>query len=104
MFEPTSDYASDLEWMIQSGQVSRDILLEALVQEFYPRVYRLVVSLLDDQPAARKATQETFARAIAELHRFRAEDGVEIWLFRIALSACQRALKPSGRTSRCSGR
>jgi hypothetical protein len=33
MLDITPQYAPDLEWMLQSGQVPRELLLEALLQE-----------------------------------------------------------------------
>ena len=79
--------------MLQSGQVPRDLLLEALLQEYYARVYHLALSILDDQAAAQAAAAQTFARALLDQHRYRSQDGVEFWLFRIALEACQRFQK-----------
>ena len=89
MFDLTPQYAPDLEWMLQSGQVPRDLLLEALLQEYYARVYHLALSILDDRAAAQSAAGQTFARALLDQHRYRSQDGVEFWLFRIALEACQ---------------
>ena len=36
-----SELTSDLEWMLQSGQATSEMLAEVLVQEFYPGAYRL---------------------------------------------------------------
>ena len=93
MFDLTPQYAPDLEWMLQSGQVPRELLLEALLQEYYPRVYHLALSILDDRTAAQDAAGLTFARALLDQHRYRSQDGVEFWLFRIALEACRRFQK-----------
>ena len=89
MLDFTPQYAPDLEWMLQSGQVPRDLLLEALLQEYYARVYHLALSILDDRAAAQSAAGQTFARALLDQHRYRSQDGVEFWLFRIALETCQ---------------
>jgi DNA-directed RNA polymerase specialized sigma24 family protein len=91
MLNPIPDYAPDLEWMLQSGQVSNELLLEALVVEYYPAVFRLAHALLDDQTAARKAADKVFSLALLELYSYRAQDGVEIWLYRIAMETCQRS-------------
>src|SRR5512137_2028988 len=89
MFDITPQYAPDLEWMLQSGQVPRELLLEALLQEYYGRVYHLALSILDDRAAAQSAAGQTFARALLNQHRYRSQDGVEFWLFRIALETCR---------------
>jgi len=87
------DYAPDLEWMLQSGQVSPELLLEALIQEFYLPIYRFVDAYLDNHRLGIKVANETFSTAINELHTYRPQDGVDIWLFRIAIRICQKWLK-----------
>jgi DNA-directed RNA polymerase specialized sigma24 family protein/LysM repeat protein len=93
MLDLTPQYAPDLEWMLQSGQVPRELLLEALLQEYYTPVYHLALSILDDHAAAQSTARQTFARALLDQHRYRSQDGVDFWLFRIALEACQQLQK-----------
>lgn len=93
MLEINPQYAPDLEWMLQSGQVPREVLLEALLEEHYASIYHLALSLLDDHAAAQSAAQQTFARALLDQHRYRSQDGVQLWLFRIALETCRRFQK-----------
>ncbi len=93
MFDLTPPYAPDLEWMLQSGQVSREALLEALLEEHYAAVYHLALSLLDDHAAAASAAQQTFARALLDQHRYRPEEGLHRWLYSIVLETCQRLQK-----------
>ncbi|MCZ7551094.1 MAG: hypothetical protein M5U05_00690 [Anaerolineales bacterium] len=91
MHTPTSDYAPDLEWMLQSGQVSQETLLEALISEYYPGVFRLAFATLDNRRAARKTANGVFARALLELHRYRPQQSIELWLYRLALEECVNA-------------
>lgn len=93
MLENTPDYAPDLEWMLQSGQVPQELLLEALVHEYFSRVFRFSYAVLDDQDSARKVTNRVFSRALVEIYRYRAQEGVETWLYRIAIDACFQAQK-----------
>ena len=93
MFEPLPELASDLEWMLESGQVTRETLAEALVHEHYPTVYRLARAILDDTPAARWAARETFAIALLEVYRYRGDQGIQAWLYGIALDTCHAAFK-----------
>lgn len=85
------DYAPDLEWMLQSGQVPPELLLEALIAEYYPAVFRLAFAILDNRRAARKTADQVFVRSLLEAHRYQADEGSEAWLFRIALDACHNA-------------
>jgi DNA-directed RNA polymerase specialized sigma24 family protein len=89
MFDPIPDYAPDLEWMVQSGQVPRELLLEALVFEFYAPVFCLSLAILDDHRFARRATNNAFSKALLSLHDYRSQEGVEIWLYRIVLDSCR---------------
>jgi RNA polymerase sigma factor (sigma-70 family) len=92
MLDPSTDYSPHLEWMLQSGQVTPEIMLEALVAEFYPSVFRLALAILDDHEAARNVANETFSRALVEVYKYRIEDGVDIWLNRIVLEVARNAL------------
>ena len=95
-FEQTPELSSDLEWMIQSGQVSREFILETLVTQFYEPVYLLAISLLDDRYAARTVTRETFVRLVLNLHLYRSNVGVKNWVYQIAYQACIKKLRGEG--------
>lgn len=82
--EPTPELAPDLEWMLQSGQVSLPYLMEHLAGTYQAPVYRLALSLLDSQEAAELAVQRTFQAVVANLHVYRGETGAERWLYRLA--------------------
>jgi RNA polymerase sigma-70 factor (ECF subfamily) len=93
MFEPLPELASDLEWMLQSGQVSLEILAEALVHEHYAEVYHLALALLDDKNAARQAARQTFVTALLNIYRYRGEEGILSWLYTIAIEACRPVIR-----------
>ena len=99
MFDHTPDFAPDLDWMLQSGQAPPELLLEALLLEFYAPVYLLGLALLDDHVSAKKAANATFSNALIEIHQYRAQDGVETWLYRIALAVALR-VQPGLQTRR----
>ena len=90
MFEPEHEISSDLEWMLQSGQASAELLLEAMIGEYYRVVYRLALGLLDAPDLARQATGETFVRLTLHVHAYRSTTGVRPWIFREALASCKR--------------
>jgi DNA-directed RNA polymerase specialized sigma24 family protein len=92
MLDLPTEFSPDLDWMLQSGEATPDILLEALVEEFYPGVFRLALAILDDLKAARRATNETFSRSLVEVYKYRTEVGVRIWLYQIVLEVTRNAL------------
>jgi RNA polymerase sigma factor (sigma-70 family) len=81
-FDHPPELSSDIEWMIQSGQVSRELILETLVTQYHPTVYQLAISLLNDRFAARTVTRETFIHLLLHLHQYRSPVGVKNWVSR----------------------
>lgn len=79
------EFSPDLAWMLISGQVSDDILLEALYQEFYNDVFRLSIASLDNHRLAFKATQVAFASAIVNRYRFKEDQPIRSWFLQISL-------------------
>lgn len=93
MVEPPQDYAPDLNWLLQSNQTPPEVILEVLVHEFYPQIYFLAFSLLDDRSAALNTANEIFARAILERHAYRTHTEASAWLLRLALKTCESSYK-----------
>lgn len=92
MFSESPGLAPDLEWMLKSNQVGDTLILETLVHEAYSPVFRLALSILDDEGAAHHAAFQTFSLALGEKHRYRSELPVKTWLFGLALRVCRRRL------------
>jgi DNA-directed RNA polymerase specialized sigma24 family protein len=88
-----TELAPDLEWMLQSGQVPQEVLLQTLLQEHYAPVYHLALSLLDDESAAKRAARQTFTSALLEMHAYRGPNGMRPWLYPIAFRACRAELQ-----------
>ncbi|MBN1149408.1 MAG: LysM peptidoglycan-binding domain-containing protein [Anaerolineales bacterium] len=93
IFDQNPQFASDLDWMLQSGQASRELILEALVEEYDGALYALALSVLDDEAAARSARREAYSAALADMYGYRDHIGVQVWFYRIAVQACRRALR-----------
>jgi len=66
-FDQSPELSSDIEWMIQSGQVTNELIVETLVNQYYSSVYLLAISLLDDRSAALAVTRDTFIRLVLNL-------------------------------------
>lgn len=70
--------------------------LEQLVRRTQADVWRLSAHLVD-RASADDLTQDTFARAIAALHRYRAEAPVKVWLLSITRRVCADAIRSTVR-------
>ena len=91
MIDENVELSSDLEWMLQSRQASPAMLAEALVNEFYPSVYRLALALLEDREAARAAALKTLSSALANASSYGKASGLLPWFYRLALVSVQAA-------------
>jgi DNA-directed RNA polymerase specialized sigma24 family protein len=83
---------SDLEWMLQSGQASHEMLAETLVQEFFPDAYRFAMVFLDDPLAVRSLLLEVFTNALLNVYHYRSQIGARVWFFRIFIKALRKGL------------
>jgi len=92
LFIEEAPLASDLEWMLQSGQASSMMLAEALLTEFYSPVYQMAFAVLGDESQARFVAAETFSTALLNIYRYRSQSGVRLWLFRLEVEVL-RGLK-----------
>ena len=57
---------------------------EQIYSEYFPRVYRYLLSLCSDPSLAEELAQDTFYRAIEYSGTFRGECKLSVWLCRIA--------------------
>jgi RNA polymerase sigma-70 factor (ECF subfamily) len=90
MFEDSANLSSDLEWMLESTQVSEALVIEALVKEYYAPVYHLAYSLLGSPEAAHQAVQRSLLAVMANRHRFTAGLSLKTWIYRHAIRECRK--------------
>jgi DNA-directed RNA polymerase specialized sigma24 family protein len=83
--EPEPELASDLEWMLQTSHAPLPVLAAALVEEFYPPVYRLALALLHEPEQARRVLPDLFSAALQQRHRFTGSEPIPVWLFQVVL-------------------
>ena len=57
-----------------------EIKFEDLYQKFFKDVYLFTLTISKDPHIAEEITQETFFRALKEIHRFRGNCSVKSWL------------------------
>jgi len=85
MFENTPELAPDIEWMLSSGQVNEETLIEALILEHYRELFKLGLTLSDISLVAVVLAQQTLASAVLNAHQYKGKTSVRVWLFRLAL-------------------
>ena len=84
MFSKDDELSPDLVWMLQSDQVDDATLTAALVQNYYPRIYRKALARLIYPEDARRIAQETIIQAVHESATYRGPESVSQWLDGIA--------------------
>ncbi|RZM18498.1 MAG: RNA polymerase sigma factor, partial [Pedobacter sp.] len=73
---------------------------EALYKAFWPKIFRLCRSYVNDPDLAQDLAQETFIKVWQQLPRFRHEAAIGTWIFRIAVNQCLRQLEKEQRFPR----
>ncbi len=73
---------------------------ETLVMRYERRVYALVLSMVRNSEDARDIVQETFVKALTNLHRFDFSASFPAWLMRIAANSAKDLLRRRGREDR----
>src|SRR3954467_11749467 len=63
--------------------------LAALAERHAPRVQRIALHLLRDREDARDAAQESLAKLVVRIHRFRGEAAFSTWLHRLLVNTCK---------------
>lgn len=86
----------DLTELALAAQGGDRVALERLVRGTQADVWRLCAHLVD-RASADDLTQDTYARAIGSLHRFRAEAPVKVWLLSIARRVCADSIRSAVR-------
>ena len=64
---------------------------DAVVQLYWPRVFRFALASLRDRDAAEALTQDCFLRAYQAWSGFRGEAAIQTWLMRIAVNLVRDA-------------
>lgn len=83
----------NLEQLLRRSQADDPAVIEALVYQYHPFIYRLALSILDDPDEAEDATQDAFISATMNLDRYRGESSLKTWLYAIALNTCRGHLR-----------
>jgi DNA-directed RNA polymerase specialized sigma24 family protein len=82
----------DLEWMLQSGQATHEMLAGTLVQEFYADACQFALAFLNDAAAARTLLLDVFSNALLNVYRYRSQIGTRAWFFGMLIKALRKEL------------
>ena len=83
-----------------SGDIDLDALLkgdpvafERVVQKESPRLFRMIMRIVQDEDEARSVMQETYLQAFKRLDTFRRESKFSTWLYAIGLNLARASLR-----------
>lgn len=99
--QPSPDVAmppEDEEALVRRAQANDRGARAILVERYWDRVHRWLYHLCRDPHQADDLTQETFLRALANLHRFEAGTCLAAWLFRIGHNVATSQIRKPNRT------
>jgi DNA-directed RNA polymerase specialized sigma24 family protein len=97
------DPETDLEWMLQSEQVSDDTLIRVLVHDYYTSIYRLAEFLLREEhvfgtasstelhTAVREIAEQALMKVVMERHRYWGEPELAAWILGITIKSIRSA-------------
>lgn len=88
-FEPPP-LSPDLEWMLQSNQVSDADLAVQLTQDYANRIYFLALFLLKDEALASRAVADTLRRIVRLRAQFWGQIPLRAWIYSVALGMIRR--------------
>ncbi len=89
MENPAPELSPDIKWMLESGQVSFEILADALVREYMQPIYKFCLAYLGDSQLAEQAAIQSLSTALIKAYSYRGGD-LKAWLFPIVLRICQK--------------
>ena len=69
------------------------VIIEAMIGQYHPMLYRLTLSILNDPVEAEDAVQEAFLKAALHLGRYIPGTNFKAWLFSIAINTCKGYLR-----------
>ena len=83
--------------VLQAAVAGDESAWTRLVEEFSPRVYRVIVSQCRNPELAEEVTQSTFCTIVTKLADYTELGRFEAWLFRIAMNRLRDEMRRRGR-------
>ena len=95
--QTTENRALEERVLIEKARRGDRASQETLVMRYERRVYALVLGMVRNSEDARDIVQETFVKALTNLHRFDLSASFPAWLMRIAANNAKDFLRRRGR-------
>lgn len=95
----TSDFSKEPELDIEALLDGDQKAFEHLVVSESPRLFRVIMRILNDEAEAENVLQETFLQAYLGLAKFRKESKFTTWLYAIGINLARASLRKSRRLS-----
>lgn len=95
----TSDFSKEPELDIEALLDGDQRAFEHLVVSESPRLFRVIMRILNDEAEAENVLQETFLQAYLGLAKFRKESKFTTWLYAIGINLARASLRKSRRLS-----
>lgn len=96
MFDETPDLTPELEWMLQTNQVSEKSVSEALVDEYYNKLILLAEITLGDSKAAKDMAIDTIYQLIQDRGKCISDQGAAILVYTQAFKVLHQMQKKAG--------
>ncbi|UXH43176.1 sigma-70 family RNA polymerase sigma factor [Rossellomorea vietnamensis] len=74
---------------VMQMEVSRERVIEDLIDEYEMQVTKLAYLYVKDWSAAQDITQEVFIKAFQALHQFNQHSSYKTWIYRIVINQCK---------------
>ncbi len=85
--------AADPSQLISQCIAGDEHAIETLIRQFETGVYRLALSITDDEADAYEITQETFITALRSLRDYQEKSSFKAWLYTIAVNLSRGHLR-----------
>lgn len=87
------DISSSIDDLLRRFGPEAPQVVDAIIEGFEPRVFRLAYSILNDPAEAEDAAQDTFLKAVSRLHQYQPETNFKAWLYTIAVNTARGYLR-----------
>jgi len=83
LFNDIPEPSNELQWMLQSGAASDEVLANALVSAEYPRLYRLAAAMGTPSTETHNLVVDVLAQVLLTSGEYRAETDLPTWMDRL---------------------
>jgi LysM repeat protein/DNA-directed RNA polymerase specialized sigma24 family protein len=90
--ELNEELSPDLEWMLQNGQVSDEVLITTLLKEYSRDLTRLAISLLKDKNEAYEAVRRVISLITLNRYQYSSRTSVKAWIYKWLLRFSQKKI------------